>query len=147
MLAAGWEAPPGWKTLENDFWFTNFALRIGFSDDRRILNYQLGITLRTTHYQLKQWDWVSGMLRKHGQHWYEWSPTFGLSGTVAGAQLRYSGILTGRFEDFAPWPRSGLIDVSSPSSYDIVAAPGRHVRILDSYGFTQQICLSFPISH
>ena len=123
----------------------NDRFRVGFGDDRKLVDYQLGMKFRTTHYQLRQWDHVSGLLRKQGQHWFEWSPSVGLSGTVGGARIRYAGVLTVRFEDLPPWPRSELLDLTNANGYDIVAAPGRPVGVLDAYGFSQQVCLSFPI--
>jgi hypothetical protein len=147
--AWGWRIPRGGRTVDNDFSFTNFSLSIGYANQKRRMDYQLGMQLRSTYYRLKQWDYVLGGIRKQGEHWFEWTPSFGLSGRVGGLHIRYVGLLTVRFK--GPGSSSGVLEAAGPAvnvtgaSYDIIAAPGRRVDVLDTYGFTQQICISIPV--
>ncbi|NIA31555.1 MAG: hypothetical protein GWP06_16815, partial [Actinobacteria bacterium] len=63
--------PAGGTTVENDFWFLNKQLRMGFSAENDHVGLQFGLQVVYTGYQLKQYDYVRGSLRTQREHWFE----------------------------------------------------------------------------
>jgi hypothetical protein len=90
----------GARTVENWFRFANGTIRFGLSEELRladsatVMALQLGVSLRTINYHLKQVDHVQGSERTMREQWNEWMPTWGLSVDVPRLTIAYRGSLT-----------------------------------------------------
>src|SRR5439155_10802227 len=52
---------------------------------------QLGLAVRSVHYNLAQQDHVESVTRHLNESWLEWTPTWGLSFRFPELELRYRG--------------------------------------------------------
>ena len=98
--AGGDTLAAGARTVENWFRFANGTIRFGLSEEMRladsvtVMALQLGVSLRTINYDLKQIDHVQGSERAMREQWNEWMPTWGLSVDVPRLTIAYRGSLT-----------------------------------------------------
>ena len=90
----------GARTVENWFRFANGTIRLGLSEELRladsvtVMGLQIGVSVRTINYHLKQIDHVQGSERAMREQWNEWMPTWGLSFNVPRLTIAYRGSLT-----------------------------------------------------
>jgi len=143
---------PGAKTVENHFHFSNTLLRIGAGRDielqgvGRAVGLQLGLMLRSVHYNLSQQDNVQALQRRLTTGWMEWTPTWGLSLRFPEFEIRYAGRAThgaGRPQSIflVPW---GGRDVALAAG-TILAAPNGPLNLTHVNTTTHQISLSLPL--
>ena len=63
--------PPGGKTIENTFKFSNMHLRLGFDrEDTGVVGFQLGMQLSLIEYTLAQIDNIAGDFREEREGWW-----------------------------------------------------------------------------
>ncbi len=92
--------PVGGRTVENGFHFSNALFRMGVSREvplgqlTKTVALQLGLVVRSVHYNLAQRDFVDATTRRLGESWLEWTPTWGLSFRFPELELRYRGRVT-----------------------------------------------------
>src|SRR2546430_17417807 len=97
VTVAGGTIPVGGRTVENGFHFSNALIRIGVSPEvtlwplTRTAALQLGLAVRSVHYNLAQQDHVDAVTRHLEESWLEWTPTWGLSFRFPELELRYRG--------------------------------------------------------
>ncbi len=97
VTLGGGTIPVGGRTVENGFHFSNALIRIGVSREvtlgplTRTAALQLGLAVRSVHYNLAQQDHVEAVTRHLGESWLEWTPTWGLSFRFPELELRYRG--------------------------------------------------------
>jgi len=145
---SGWIIPSGGKTVENDFQFTNWLLRIGLDRQKKEFGFQLGIQVHWIRYWLNQKNYVEEFERSQKERWAEWTPSIGFSWTFPEFQIRYTG----------SWKRgTGLpgIDLGGASGFvrmgevsaanDIIIAPSGSLTLSELNVFTHQISISIPI--
>jgi len=143
---------PGAKTVENHFHFSNTLLRLGAGRDIELhgvgktLGLQLGLMLRTIHYNLSQQDNVQALQRRLTTGWMEWTPTWGMSVRFPEFEIRYAGHVThgaGRPQStfFVAW---GTRDAALASG-TILAAPNGPLNLTHVNTTTHQISLALPL--
>jgi hypothetical protein len=149
---SGLTIPQGGKTTENHFLFSNFTARFGVLQDVALqdvsspLRLQAGIAAHAIRYWLNQVDHVEGTSRRQTEHWLEWTPTWGASIRIAGADLRYVGRVThgtGR-----PGISTGQVFVSPTADVagsNILAAPSGPLTLTPVSVTTHQLSLSVPL--
>ncbi|NOY57631.1 MAG: hypothetical protein GXO75_01680 [Calditrichaeota bacterium] len=147
--------PAGAKTVENDFWFLNKQLRMGFSAENDHIGFQAGLQVVYTGYQLKQYDYVRQTFRTQREHWFEWVPSWGISIKLRHLQIKYMGRLilgTGRpgvMNSFIRPFRGGIDFLNGEESYakaaDILLAPSGALTLANAHVITNQIVVSIPI--
>src|SRR3989442_1223878 len=97
VTLGGGTIPVGGRTVENGFHFSNALIRIGVSREvtlgplTRTAALQLGLAVRSVHYNLAQQDHVEAVTRDLEESWLEWTPTWGLSFRFPELELRYRG--------------------------------------------------------
>ena len=151
----------GYKTIENHFHFSNFALRLGVGRDlelhdgegdvestgpKKIVGLQFGLVVRTTHYSLAQTDHVQAVSRDLTAGWLEYTPTWGLSLRFPELELRYSGRMTygaGRpgLEFTSGFVQRGV----ALAGATILAAPTGPLNLTKVNTTTHQISISVPV--
>ena len=147
--------PAGGTTVENDFWFLNKQLRMGFSAENDHVGFQAGLQVAYTGYQLKQYNYIRGTFRSQREHWFEWMPSWGISIKLRHLQIKYMGRLilgTGRpgvMNSFFRSLRGGVDFLGGEESYakaaDILLAPSGALTLANAHVFTNQIVISIPI--
>jgi len=89
--------PVGGRTVDNGFHFSNALIRIGVSREvtlgplTKTAALQLGLAVRSVHYNLTQQDHVDVATHRLEESWLEWTPTWGLSFRFPELELRYRG--------------------------------------------------------
>jgi len=97
VTIGGGTIPVGGRTVENGFHFSNALIRIGVSREvtlgplTRTAALQLGLAVRSVHYNLAQQDHVEAVTQHLEESWLEWTPTWGLSFRFPELELRYRG--------------------------------------------------------
>jgi hypothetical protein len=114
--------PAGGKTIENWFRFSNIKLRLGFNrefamspDSATSMRFQLGMTLNTNNYSLRQQDNVELTRRDRQFNWTEWGPTFGFGLRIRRFDASYAFQATcgpGSCE----WAHGDDVTVSAPNT-------------------------------
>ena len=138
--------PPGGRTLENSFRFSNAHFRMGVGQRlSAVATLQLGLALRSIHYRLDQWDPVQRTSREHEEQWVEWTPTWGLGFHFAGLDLRYRGQVThgtGRPGVAGSPPIVARGDVLAGG---IIVAPSGPLTLDEVSVVTHQISIAVPL--
>ncbi len=148
--AGGFIIPPGGKTVENDFRFSNVVLRIGAAWEYKTSGLQLGLQVRSVNYRLHQLNNIERFNRDQVEHWMEWTPSWGAKLKFPEFQLRYVGRLqlgTGRPGAASPWiagPRSGQMGDSLLLG-DFLVAPTGSLVLQDAEIITHQFYLVVPL--
>ena len=142
--ASGGRFAVGDRTIENEFFFTNVELRTGVSHDVERAGLQLGLEVRSYAYTLDQTDHVESTSRELDESWMEWTPTFGLSYSFTGLDLRYAGRVT------TGTGRPGLArsfggELASPDGADFIVAPRGALTLQDVSVYTHQISIAVPV--
>ena len=151
--AGGDTLAAGARTVENWFRFANGTFRFGLSEEMRmadsatVMALQLGVSLRTINYHLKQVDHVQGSERAMREQWNEWMPTWGLSVDVPRLTIAYRGSLTtgtgrpavaGSFGGFR-------VDDAALASSNVLIAPSGPLSLEGVSIVSHQISISLPI--
>ncbi|PYO96700.1 MAG: hypothetical protein DMD60_09400 [Gemmatimonadetes bacterium] len=142
--------PVGGRTVENGFHFSNALLRLGVSREvarslTRTVTLQLGLLVRSIHYNLAQRDFVEGATRQLKESWAEWTPTWGLSLRHPEFELCYRGRVSHGTDRLVVTPSDviALADARPIGSFFFPSSippnlTGVHV-------FTHQFSVSFPL--
>src|SRR2546425_7736054 len=97
VTLGGGTIPVGGRTVENGFHFSNALIRIGVSREvtlgplTKTTALQLGLAVRSVHYDLAQQDHVESVTRHLEESWLEEAPTWALSFRFPELELRYRG--------------------------------------------------------
>lgn len=134
----------GDRTIENDFFFTNVALRAGLSHRWRSLGVQAGVEVRSYDYELEQRNHLADSFRTQDEAWMEWTPTVGLSWRLSDLEVAYAGRLT------TGTGRPGVTvspDVAQPlaEAADFLLAPSGPLTLQDATVTTHQVVVRIPI--
>jgi hypothetical protein len=143
---AGGTIPPGGRTVENDFRFSNAHLRIGLArEPEHRLGFQLGLAVRSISYDLDQYDFVRGRRRGQDESWMEWVPSWGLSLRFPELQVRYAGRLTsGTGRPGIAWMGTRGDAVSLAANHFILA-PSGPLTLNESRVLSHQVAVIFPM--
>lgn len=137
--------PPGGKTVDNDFRFSNAWLRIGVRWEDEPVGFQLGLGVRSIRYTLKQRDFVADSLREQDEAWMEWTPSWGASLRLRGLEVRYAGRLTtGTGRPGIAWVPIPLRGEALLASGDFIVAPSGPLSLQDEDVVTHQVSLAVP---
>ena len=150
--------PAGGKTTENHFRFSNAILRTGLGQEIPIdtirgtvksIRLELGVSLRSIDYTLRQLDHVTQAVRNDRQSWMEWTPTWGLGVRFSDLELRYNGHKT------TGTGRPGIINngdifvaptaLDASSGRNFLSAPSGPTTLTNVVVTTHQISVSVPI--
>jgi hypothetical protein len=142
---------PGGKTVDNRFAFSNFLVRMGLGHDvplegsKNVFGFQMGLMLRSIHYDLHQTDYMEQQQRSLETGWMEWTPTWGLIFRSPQLEVRYQGRVTaggGR-------PGNDFVFVSGRdvalSSGTLLATPNGPLSLVGVHITTHQFTLSVPL--
>ncbi len=137
----------GERTVDNDFFFRNFALHLGGARSVGPGRVELGLAVRSISYELEQIDHVERRRREQRESWMEWTPTWGGSLRLDALTLRYQGRLTtgtGRPGiDRAIMPE---VDGAVPTvGSDVVLAPEGPLTLQDARVWTHRLSVELPI--
>jgi hypothetical protein len=137
---------PGGETVENDFRFSNFALRTGLAREEERWGFQLGLHVRNIHYWLDQRDNVRETRRDQEEEWLEWTPTWGAGVKFPEFQIRYVGNLTtgtGRpGVAFDGRMRGGMLQANSA---DFIVAPQGALTLQEAAVWLHQVSVTVPL--
>jgi len=136
--------PPGGKTIENDFKFSNYVIRTGFTRESDQKVFQMGLQARTISYRFQQKDNINLTSRSQRESWIEWNLYWGLTFKYSEFQIRYAGQMgfgTGR-----PGIESGIFGVrAANTSADYLVAPSGPLTLDREIVLFNQITLSIPL--
>ena len=142
-LPGGGRVNPGERTIENDFFFSNIALRFGVSRETDQWGFQVGVNVRAYAYDLEQFDNVESTRRTQSESWEEWAPSAGFVWKFSELELRYAGRITqgtGRpGTDF-----TGDRAVALAES-DFLVAPRGPLTLQEAHVVTHQLSIRLPI--
>jgi len=141
----------GEMTIENDFRFSNIAMRFGITNDVKPIGFQLGLQLRSIRYHLEQTDYVEEFKRKQDENWFEWTASWGLMANFQSFQIRYMGraiIGTGRpgVDNGGITLETGPADARAMSA-DYLIAPSGDLVLDNEFVLTHQIILAVPLGN
>jgi hypothetical protein len=142
----------GARTVENWFRFANGKIRFGMSEELRladsvtVMALQLGVSLRTINYHLKQVDHVQESEREMREQWNEWMPTWGLSVDVPRLTIAYRGSLTtGTGRPAVAGSFGGVRFEDAVASSSVLIAPSGPLSLEGVSIVSHQISISLPI--
>jgi hypothetical protein len=146
--------PPGSKTTENWFRFSNAVVRTGVSreipmDSLRVslhsLRLEAGLSLRSINYKFNQTDHVARVDRRQNESWMEWTRTWGFGIRFTDLEFRYMGRTTtgtGRPGVFGNNSRA----VFTPAAdVNFLAPPNGPTTLTAVAVTTHQLAISLPI--
>ena len=137
--------PAGGKTVENDFRFLNYLVRMGISRELDSFGFQLGLQMRTIGYHLEQTNFVEEFDREQWERWNEWTLNWGLLFKFSEFQLRYIGQAvtgTGRPGVGGGWPEFGIRTFAAG---DFIVAPSGDLTLQDAVVMTHQLVVMIPM--
>jgi hypothetical protein len=150
--AAGDTLPAGARTVENWFRFANGTIRFGMSEQLRladsttVMALQLGVSLRSINYHLKQVDHVQGSERAMREQWNEWTPTWGLSVDIPRLTIAYRGSLTtGTGRPAVAGSSGGFMTLEAAAGSNVLIAPSGPLSLESVSIVSHQISISLPI--
>lgn len=136
--------PRGGMTVENEFVFSNYALHVGWSRQWSEVGLQLGLAWRNIRYALDQYNAITDIQREQDESWVEITPSWGLTFSLGGFDLRYFGHRRGG--GFALGGIEDSMTVSAPEAGpDIVAAPSGPLSMDVTRVIAHQIGVSIPV--
>lgn len=140
----------GARTIENWFRFSNAVIRVGMMGEGDLLDsetsvaFQLGVSVRSVSYRLRQMDHVQRTERSQRERWTEWMPTLGFRVEMPRLVVAYRGSVTngtGRPSVNAGGPR---LDAALGQS-SILVAPSGPITVVDAGVVSHQLLVSLPI--
>lgn len=147
VKANGDTIPAGGRTVENEFAFSNAAVRMGLGHAVGPATFQLGLGVRAYDYELEQNDLVAGTFRRQNEQWMEWTPTWGARLDFATVSVRYVGrVTTGTGRPGIAW--TGAVAERAAdfaAAADIVVAPSGPLTLQNVTVLTHQISVSLPL--
>jgi len=149
---AGGTIPVGGRTVENGFHFSNALIRIGVSREvtlgplTRTAALQLGLAVRSVHYNLAQQDHVDAVTRHLEESWLEWTPTWGLSFRFPELELRYRGRVSHGTDRLVASNQNGFIANPVAGGAPGFFPPAGSAMTLDGvHVVTHQFSVSLPL--
>jgi hypothetical protein len=145
--------PPGGRTIENDFRFSNALIRLGVGRDlevaglENVFSLQLGLVVRAIRYRLWQYDNVQVSSRTQEERWVEWTPTWGLSLRFPELEIRYRGRVTQGTGRPGVGQGGDVRAADSPLQVasGILVAPSGPLSLAEVSVVTHQVSLSLPL--
>ncbi len=139
---------PGGKTVENDFQFSNYLLRLGFtSQENERFGIQFGLQVRSIGYKLVQNNYVQEFRRKQRERWQEWTASFGLILNLQELQVKYQGRWTTGTGQPGVSGNATLESAGDSRGFQsIIVAPSGSLTLLDAHVITHRITVSIPIT-
>src|SRR5216117_1732202 len=151
VTIGGGTIPVGGRTVENSFHFSNALIRIGVSREvtlgplTRTAALQLGLAVRSVHYNLAQQDHVEAVTQHLEESWLEWTPTWGLSLRFPELELRYRGRVTHGTDRLVATPNQ-FIGIADARPLGIFPPPSSLPPTLDGvHVITHQFSVSLPL--
>jgi len=141
--------PVGGRTVDNAFHFSNVLFHMGVSRDvvrslTKTAALQLGLMVRSVHYNLAQRDHVEGATRRLDESWLEWTPTWGLSLRFPDLELRYRGRVSHGTDRLVATPNQ-VFGVASPTAVGFFPQTGPSPTLDGVHVITHQISVSLPL--
>jgi hypothetical protein len=149
--AGGDTLPVGARTIENWFRFANTMLRVGVTEERRVVDsetivaLQVGLALRTINYRLKQVDHTQQTERAQRERWNEWMPTWGLRMEVPRLTIGYRGSLTSGTGRPGVTGTGGARDGVFATQSSVLIAPSGPLTLDGVKVVAHQISISLPL--
>jgi hypothetical protein len=147
-LPSGAELQPGAKTVDNQFRFRNWSLGIGFEQEIRRFDLQLGLRVRQVNYSLDQHNYLAEVRRQTRESWMEWSPSWSGLARLGAMEFRYAGRFTAK-----GWPDGGMVwwggtrfaaGLDAGTGVDFVVGPTGVVNIPAYRVTTHRFSVSVP---
>jgi len=132
------------------FHFSNALFRMGVSREvtlgplTRTAALQLGLVVRSVHYDLAQRDDVDATTRHLEESWLEWTPTWGLSLRFPELELRYRGLVT-HGTDRLVTPSNQFVTNPADLRPGFFPSPGLSMTLDGVHVVTHQVSVSFPL--
>lgn len=152
QTVTGKTIPAGGRTIENRFRFSNAQARIGLEQEvvsiSPNLALQLGLSVYSISYGLRQWNHVQNSYRTHEESWVEKTPTWGLSMRFPELEIRYHGTLTQGTGRPGVRPNIGFAEdraVAVSAGTNILAPPAGALTLTEVKVVTHRIQVSLPI--
>ncbi len=148
---AGEIIPPGGKTIENRFRFSNALFRMGFGQQIAFgetgtsAGIQFGLALRTIHYWLNQDDHVSLTSRNLEERWVEWTPSWGVSVRFPELEVGYRGRVTNGTGRPGVANNPGILVADAAGGSNILVAPSGPLTLDEVRVVTHQFSISLPL--
>jgi len=145
QTASGRVIEAGGRTLENDFRFSNKALRTGIGHAATRWGAQLGVQVRSCDYELEQVDLVGETFRRQNESWLEWTPTWAVLVKLDNLSIQYAGHTTtgaGR-----PGTAGGRLEASAPGldvGTNFLAAPDGPLTLQDARVMAHRLSVAVP---
>jgi hypothetical protein len=140
--------PRGGKTIENDYRFHNYVIRVGVSRELETRGFQLGMHIRSVNYHLNQINNVERTFRSQDEQWIEWIPSWGYALKFPEFELRYFGRLkagTGRPGEVRGFYRGSFEGGQiGDSPVDYLPTPTGDLSLQVTTVTTHQIALIIP---
>lgn len=137
--------PAGGKTVENTFVFTNWAIRLGLSEQGKVAGFQLGVQVRRMVYDFTQRNNIAEIQRLQRESWFEWYPSFSIFMNVSRMQIRYAvRLTTGTGRPGLARSRWG-VTAENAFSKDFLVAPAGALALQEAFITTHQITVSVAL--
>ncbi|MCH8069155.1 MAG: hypothetical protein IID16_07835 [Candidatus Marinimicrobia bacterium] len=142
--------PAGGKTVENDFEFANWLIRVGLRQENNRFGLQLGLQMKSYRYWLEQENNIEESHRTQNEHWLEWVPSWGITLKFPGFQLRYMGrTTTGTGRPGVEQQNWGWMIEDGwmvTTGADFIIAPSGPLTLEEARVTTHQITVSVPLN-
>ncbi len=139
--------PAGGKTVENDFEFANWLVRVGLRQDNDRFGLQLGLQMHSYLYWLKQENNIEESNRNQSESWIEWVPSWGITVKFPSFDLRYMGRSTaGTGRPGVEQQNWGWAVLFDQSYTDFIIAPSGPLSLEEARVTTHQITVSVPLN-
>ena len=153
VTVGGGTIPVGGRTIENGYHFSNALIRIGVSREvtlgplTKTAALQLGLAVRSVHYDLAQQDHVEAVTRHLEESWLEWTPTWGLSLRFPELELRYRGRVSHGTDRLvaAPNPNVFLANPVADVAPGFFPPAGSSMTLDGVHVVTHQFSVSLPL--
>jgi hypothetical protein len=144
VSARGRRIRKGEKTIENEFFFTNVHLRIGFGHETERTAFQIGVEAHSYDYTLEQRHNVEVTFRDQDESWMEWTPSFGARLKFPEFEVGYvARVTTGSGRPGTRWEPDGRLDAAADA--DFIVAPSGPLTLQDATVVTHRVSVSIPI--
>jgi len=133
------------------FHFSNALFRMGVSREvtlgplTRTAALQLGLVVRSVHYNLAQRDDVDGTTRHLEESWLEWTPTWGLSLRFPELELRYRGLVTHGTDRLVTPANQFFANPAADLRPGFFPSPGPSMTLDGVHVVTHQVSVSLPL--
>jgi len=144
VRAPGDTLPAGFRTVDNEFSFSNAIVRMGVRRSVEPAAFQLGLEMHSISYTLQQQDNVQRTIRTQEENWIEWTHTWGASVRFPEFELRYVGRIT-KGTGLPGIAFTGVAAGRLEAAADFIPAPRGPLTLQDVTVMTHQLTVSMPI--